>query len=49
MKIIYTQNVTKPRVQIGKKGETKDIPDGDAKALISGGFAKEAKESTKIK
>tara|TARA_R100001530_G_scaffold134471_2_gene109403 strand:+ start:3839 stop:3985 length:147 start_codon:yes stop_codon:yes gene_type:complete len=47
MKVKYLIEVFKPRAQVGKKGETKELPDEIAKQMIAGSFVEMAKEKKK--
>ncbi len=44
MRILFITNVTEPKDQAGKTGETKDVPERIANILVKGGYAVIAKE-----
>lgn len=51
MRVKYLRDVTSPKEQQGKAGETKELPDRIARLLLSGGFVEKVnpKPDTKEK
>lgn len=42
--IKYLRDVNRPREQVGKKGDVRELPDHAANTMIAGGYAEETNE-----